>query len=131
MKKKIVLSAVAAASVVLSYAQDITYSAASIPAGLKEGAHVVTRLEENKYVVKDLDKASLSVHKIYTILDEEGKNKLLFYLNTNKTKRVDEVDIRVYDATGKQVNRFKKKDLQKQASQGGLVEDGMFHWLAI
>ena len=49
------------------------YDAASIPAELKEGAHVVTRSEEIKYVVKDLDKATLTFHTIYTILDEEAK----------------------------------------------------------
>jgi len=107
------------------------YDAASIPAELKAGAHVVTRSEEIKYVVKGLDKASLIFHSIYTVLDEEGKNRLVFYLNTDKTRRVDEVDIKVYDALGKQVSRLKKKDLHKQASQGGLVDEGMYHWLEI
>ena len=131
MTRKIFLSILAACVTVLSNAQDITYDALSIPKELKEGAHVVTRSEEIKYVVKDLDKASLIIRKVYTILDEQGSDKLFFYLNTDKTKRVDEVDIRVYDAAGKQVSRFKKKDLQKQASQGGLVDEGMYHWLKI
>jgi hypothetical protein len=129
--KKIIFSALAIVWTAVSYAQDISYAAATIPAILKEGAHVVTRSEEIKYVVKDLDKASLTVHKVYTILDEEGKSELFFALNTDKTKRVDEVDIRIYDAFGRQINKFKKKDLLKQASQGGLVDEGVYHWISI
>jgi hypothetical protein len=128
MNRKLYLSVFSLCTCILVQGQ---YDAASIPAELKEGAHVVTRLEEIKYVVKDLDKASLSVRKIYTVLDEQGRNRLFFYLYTDRIKKVDEVDIKVYDALGRQVNKFKKKDLQKQGSQGGLVEDGVYHWLQI
>ena len=126
--KKTYLFFLSLCACVLTHAQ---YDAASIPEELKEGAHVVTRLEEIKYLVKDLDQASLTVHTVYTILDEQGRNKLFFTLYTNRWRRIDEVDLKVYDANGRQVNKFKKKDLQKEASQGGLVDDGMYHYLEI
>ncbi|MBL7699159.1 MAG: DUF3857 domain-containing protein [Chitinophagaceae bacterium] len=118
-------------SILGSFAAFPQYDAASIPAALKEGASVIKRSETAIFEVKDVDHARYSIHRIYTILNEEGRRKLFFHLHTNKMVKIDEVDLRVYDESGRQVNRFKKKDLQKEASQGGLVEDGMHHWLNI
>ena len=131
MNKKIFLSVLSVSVMLLTYAQSSYYDASTIPAALKENAHVVTRFENIRYDVKDLDKASLSVHKIYTILDDQGRNKLFFYLYTNRMRKIDEVDLKVYDSGGRQLNKLKKKDLMKEASQGGLVDDGMYHWLVI
>lgn len=131
MNKKVYFFLLSICSGMLAYAQPTYYDASTIPVALKENAHVVTRFEDIRYQVKDLDKASLSVHKIFTILDDQGRNNLFFYLYTNRMRKIDEVDLKVYDAGGKQVNKLKKKDLMKEASQGGLVDDGMYHWLEI
>ena len=124
--KKIFLSVFAVVLVALSNAQDISYSAATIPAALKEGAHVIKRYENIVFTVKDVDAASYSVHQVYTVLDEGGASILRFRKYSSSRQSINDVDIRVYDATGKQINRYKKKDLFKVASQDGfsLIVDG-------
>ncbi len=107
------------------------YSASSIPDSLKEDAAVVKRLEEVTFHVKDVDNATLNMHKVFTVMNEKGRSKLFFYLTTSKALKIDEVDIRVYDADGIPIAKYKKRDLSKQAYQGGLVVDGMYHWLTI
>lgn len=128
MERQLYLSIFSLCGTFASFAQ---YEAASIPDALKEGVHVVKRSEEIVFKVKDLDAASISIHEVYTILDEEGSEKLFFQIYTDKQRRIDEVDIRYYDAYGKQMGRYKKKDLKKQAYQSGLVSDGMIHYLSI
>jgi hypothetical protein len=107
------------------------YDASTIPASLKEGAHVVKRFEEIVFKVKDIDAASYTVHQVFTVLDEDGRGVLTFHEYTNKLRSIDDVEIRVYDASGKNINKFRKKDLNKFAAQDGLVTDGMFHYLEI
>jgi transglutaminase-like putative cysteine protease len=114
-----------------SHAQNISYSAATIPAALKEGAHVIKRYEDITFTVKDIDAASYAVHQVYTVLDEEGRSALLFRELTFKLRTIDDVDIKVYDASGKQINKYKKKDLNRFAPQDGLITDGMIHFLQI
>ena len=129
--KKIFLSAFGMVSAALSHGQDISYSAATIPAALKENAHVIKRFEDIIFTVKDIDAASYAVHQVYTVLDEEGASTLRFREYTHKQRTIDDVDIKVYDATGRLINKYKKKDLNKFASQDGLVSDGMLHYIDI
>jgi hypothetical protein len=129
--KRILLSVFAVVSAALSNAQDISYAAATIPEALKQGAHVVKRYQEITFTVKDIDAASYAVHEVYTVLDEEGSSTLRFREYTHKQRTIDDVDIKVYDAAGKLINKYKKKDLNKFASQDGLVSDGMHHYLDI
>ena len=99
MKRRIVLSLAIIASGMFSHAQNISYSAATIPAALKEGAHVIKRYEDITFTVKDIDAASYAVHQVYTVLDEEGRSALLFRELTFKLRTIDHVDIKVYDAS--------------------------------
>jgi hypothetical protein len=129
MKKSLSLFAILAS--LGGVAQPSSYDAATIPAALKEGAHVVKRYENITFNVKDVDQATYSIHQVLTVLDDEGKEALNFHETTSKLRSIDDVEIKVYDASGRQINKFKKKDLNKLASQGGLVEDGMHHFLEI
>jgi hypothetical protein len=123
MKKFIVMLA---SLVMCLYAQsqDIKYDAASIPEPLKKGAHVVKRYERIFFEVTDLDRAMLKTHQVYTVLDGEGKDYLAFREHTNKFSSLEDVEIRVFDANGKQVNKYKKKDLGMNAYGDGLIDDG-------
>lgn len=133
MSKNILLSLFAVGYVALGYSQDISYAATTIPAALKEGAHVIKRYEDITFTVKDIDAATYAVHQVYTVLDEEGSSTLQFREYTHKQRRIDDVDIRVYDGSGKQINKYRKKDIGKVASQDGfsLIVDGNVHYLNI
>jgi hypothetical protein len=131
MKKKLYLVCFTVCLTFIAHAQAISYDAASIPVALKVGAHVIKRFEQISFEVSDIDRAKYTVHQVYTILDSEGDHALSFHEYTNKLVSLDDVDIKLFDAGGTQIQKYKKKDLFKQASQDGLVVDGMHHFLEI
>lgn len=105
-------------------AQNISYDTATIPATVKKGANVVKRYEEQVFTIADVDKASLAVHQIITVMNIKGKSELDFHQYTTKFISLDDAEIKVYDVNGKQISRYKKKDMNTVATGEGLIEDG-------
>ena len=105
-------------------AQSWAYSLASIPETIKNKASVITHLENFDLEVEDLDKMTYSVHKIFTVLNEDGKRSLGFAEYNSKYYSLNDVEIKVYDANGKQTGKYKKKDMRTEAIGEGLIEDG-------
>lgn len=105
-------------------AQSGLYTLASVPEALKAKATVVTYLEDITYEIESLDKTTYSVHKIFTVINEEGKDALLFNEYSSKYVSLEDAEIKVYDGNGKQTARYKKKDMTTVATGEGLIEDG-------
>ncbi|HSU27066.1 MAG TPA: DUF3857 domain-containing protein [Chitinophagaceae bacterium] len=95
-----------------------------IPAGLTKNASTVIRYEENIFDVKNISEATLKVHQYITILNENGSDDRVFQQYTNKFITLGDVDIRVYDSSGKQVEKYRKKDMTSVGSMDGLVDEG-------
>jgi transglutaminase-like putative cysteine protease len=108
----------------LANAQTISYSASTIPEMQKKNADVVKRYENSTFTVYDPEKAVLKVHEVLTVLNEEGSHELIFKQFTSKLISLEDADITVYDAAGKKVNHYKKKQMQTVATGDGLIEDG-------
>ena len=89
-----------------------------------KNASVIKREENIVLEISDIDRYSYTVHKVLTVFNENGKGALTFAQDTYKYLSLDEADIKVYDANGKQTNHFKKKDMITVASGDGLIEDG-------
>jgi transglutaminase-like putative cysteine protease len=121
------LSAFAAAGV---QAQP-SYDTASIPNELKTNAHVIKRYENIRFDVKDVDRAVYSVHRVYTIMDEQGAHKMFFAEYTTRYRKIEEFEIKGYDANGKVVERFKKRDLTRQAILDGLATEGSYYYIRL
>lgn len=105
-------------------AQSWVYNLATVPEAIKHKASVITHLENIDLEVEDLDKVTLNVHKIFTVMNEEGKQALLFNEYTSKYYSLDDAEIKVYDANGKQTAKYKKRDMTTVANGEGLIEDG-------
>lgn len=108
-----------------------TYNFASIPEDLKKNAAVVTLLDNTTIEVEDVDKATVKMQKVFTVLNEEGKDALMFNQYCNKYVSLDDAEIKVYDKNGKQTARYKKKDLASVAIGEGLIEDGYMSYYRI
>lgn len=121
------------AFVVCQYAaaQSWAYSLATIPDAIKNKASVITHLENIDLTVEAIDKVTLSTHKIFTVMNEDGKRALIFNEYTSKYFSLDDVEIKVYDANGKQTAKYKKKDLSIVANGEGLIEDGYINYYRI
>jgi hypothetical protein len=107
-----------------AHAQKVDFNLSAVPETLKAKANVITLFEQINLEVESLDKASIQVQKIFTVLNEEGKGALLFNEYSSKTALLDEAEIKVYDQNGKQVQRYKKKDMVTVAVGEGLIEEG-------
>jgi Domain of Unknown Function with PDB structure (DUF3857)/Transglutaminase-like superfamily len=94
-----------------SEAQNISYDTTGIAPGVKKDANVVVRSENIEFEVSDIDQSKLHVHRVETVLNERGKNALLFEAETDRFTKLDDIEIKVYDATGKQINKYKQRDL--------------------
>jgi hypothetical protein len=109
---------------IFTNAQTGAFNLAFVPDSLKNKATVVTHLDNSELEIESLEKATLKVRKIFTVLNEEAKEALLFRQYTNKAVVLEEAEIKVYDKNGKQTGRYKKKDMSTMAVGDGFIEDG-------
>ena len=84
---------------------------AGIAPAVRRDANVVVRNENIEFDVSDIDQSKLHVHRVETVLNEKGKKALSFEAETDKFTKLDDIEIRVYDATGKQINKYKQHDI--------------------
>ena len=126
MKKFFIPFVFSVCSCVAGYGQVSSekYIAFTIPDSLLKGADAVMREDYMKFKVKDIDNAVLEVHSIVTILNESASEYLSFAETSDKFSHLDDAEIKVYNALGKKLNTYSKKEMQNFAYGDGLVEDG-------
>jgi hypothetical protein len=112
-------------------AQAGIYSLLTVPDSIKKNASVITHYEKIDFEVEDINNSSYKEHKIFSVLNEDGKRALFLNYSTNKYVSLNDVEIRVFDAVGKQTGKYKKKDFSSQATGEGLIEDGYANYLYI
>lgn len=110
-------------------AQD--YAIARIPESLKKNVHAVVREENTFFDIRSVDKATLRVHRVVSVLDETAERELFFMQSTDQFHSLDEVSIRVFDAVGKQLRSYERSDLSKLANPFELVPDGKVYYINV
>ncbi len=103
------------------------FDVSTVPEAVKKNASVIKRLENILFEVSDINSASHDVHQVYTVMSEAGKDVLNFQVSTDKFHQLGDVEIRVFDGSGKLINKYKKKDLTTVAFSDGLVDDAKYH----
>lgn len=116
---------------VLSNGQAVSYDLSFLPDSVKKDASVITQYDLQRLVVEDLEKATYSRKHIYSVVNEEGRRSLLVALYSTKYINLDEMDLKVFDKTGKQTARFKKKDMMMQATGEGLIDEGAYYYVDV
>ncbi len=99
-----------------------------IPEALKKNAHAVKREERIELDIISESKLQYKVHQVITILDEAGSDELVFVQYTDKFISLEEVKIEIFDATGKLLNYYGKKELLSHQAGEGLVPDGKIYY---
>ncbi len=110
-----------------SYGQVDIASLPKIPEEIKKGAGVIKRQEDIVFEVTQIDRAKFTAHQVYTVLNEEGSSALQFFEFTDKSVLLDDVEIKLYDAAGKLINKVKKKDIYKVADRSGIATDNVYY----
>jgi hypothetical protein len=107
------------------------YRADKIVDSLLNNANAVRRFESAEIEVLDADKAVIRFHEVVTVLNAKSSDELSFTAFTDKFRLLEDVEIRLFDAEGRQIERHAKKDLTSTATGSGLVEDGFAHYITV
>jgi len=100
------------------------YSLNIVPETVKKNADVIVRYENIDVDIQGVEKFTMKVDKIFTVLNENAKKELLFEQYTSKNVSIEDAEIKVFDDNGKQTAKYKKKDMGTTAIGEGLIEDG-------
>jgi len=129
--KKLSLSFIFSCIAMALFAQTGVYDLTTVPDAVKKNANMITRKEAIQFEVKDIDRAYLTVDKIFTVLNENGKDVLDFHEFTNKYIDLTDAEIRVLDAAGKTVSKFKKSEMTTVANGDGLIDEGKVTFFSV
>lgn len=117
--------------IVTGFGQVDVLNSATIPQALKESAHSIKREEKINFEVNDIDAAKLTVHQVFTVLDPQGEDVLEFYKFSSSFVKLSDAEIKVYDANGKFINKYKLKEMRAEAVGEGLVDDGKVYYFRV
>lgn len=113
------------------YCQPNVYDAATLSDSLVKNANSIKREEIINFEVKDIDLATLSVHQVYTVLNGEASDILFFQKGSDEFTKLEDAEIKVFDAYGKEVNHYKMKEMKSIATGDGLVVDGKVYYFHV
>ena len=129
--KKLMLAVILYMLVPESYCQTNIYDASTLPDSLLKNAHSVKREETITFEVKDISLARLSVHQVFTVLDAEAEDVLFFIKESDEFAKLEDAEIKVFDAHGNPVNKYKMKEMRSVGTGDGLVVDGLLYYFRV
>jgi uncharacterized protein DUF3857/transglutaminase superfamily protein len=108
-----------------SFLRAQTYNVSLIPDSLKKDARAVLRDEEIVLEIKSPGKAVIKERHAYTILNEKGDNLGGYASFYNKFISINSISGILYDMTGKELKKVKKKDMEDRSGVGeyNLIDD--------
>ncbi|RKD87792.1 DUF3857 domain-containing protein [Mangrovibacterium diazotrophicum] len=94
------------------------FSADLIPDSLKENAWAVIRQSETTFKRSTLNKYSMTVHKVITILNPKGERFSGIYVGYDQDSEISELKGYLYDAKGTAIGSIRKNDFSDVAATG-------------
>ncbi len=97
------------------------FPTSAIPDALKNNANVVVRLDETEWEIKSAGEATKRHHIVYTVLNERGDHYATYFGYYNKKSLlINNINAYLYDAGGKEIRHYKKKDMDDLPYQDGV-----------
>jgi len=93
-------------------AQDIDYSASTLPEKLKENAGSVIRYRKVDYHVHSFNEATMTEHKVVTILNDDHNQENQMVLLYDDNTKVTNFKATLYDASGEKIRSAKKSEIE-------------------
>lgn len=100
------------------FSQDNLYSALTIPKELKENANATIRRHDIIIELHSYASMTVKSKRIITIFNKNGLNHLNPYVAYDPSIKVKLVSAKVYNAFGKEIKKFKKKDFKDYSNSG-------------
>ncbi|KAB7529362.1 DUF3857 domain-containing protein [Flagellimonas olearia] len=104
-------------SVHFSFSQNYSYH--TIPAELMENADAVARLDEIDIRIEAMDKMTYTEKKVVTVLNKSGDAFARTRAFYDKEKKIKKIEAVVYDASGNEIQRIKRRDFNDIAAVDG------------
>src|SRR5690606_2444127 len=113
-----------------SFSQEY-YNSLLIPKELKENANAVVRLDETFIEIKSINQLLIKKKYIITVLNKEGNKNILDWVYYDNSIKINQSQATVYDAVGKEIKKFKKKDFINQSAvdQMSLYSDAKISYI--
>ena len=93
------------------------YIKETIPDSLTKGADAVCRLDETEVEIKSPGKIIVRERHMYTILNDKAEDLAEYVTSYDKLSTINYVNGTLYNANGKEVRHFKKKDMSDYANE--------------
>ncbi|TDD76270.1 DUF3857 domain-containing protein [Flavobacterium caseinilyticum] len=115
----------------LIFAQKTEYNSLSISDSLKENANAVIRLNQIEILISSQRNMNVITKRVVTVLNEKGLDAIDAVENYDKRTTIRNIETTVYDAFGKEIKKFKRKDFKDQSAVGGstLFSDNRYLYL--
>ncbi len=102
--------------------QDKFYTSLTIPDNLVEHANAVVRLNETKIIIESQQKMRIMTKRIITVLNKSGNKNINAFAGYDKYNKIKKIEAIIYDASGKEIKKIKKKDfIDHSAVDGGTL----------
>lgn len=93
-----------------SYAQDeYLFNTSTISGDLKTNANAVVRLNDINVIIDSQDKINFSLKRIITVFNEVGNQFVSAYASYDKSRKVKQIQARIFDEQGKQIKKIQKR----------------------
>lgn len=119
MKKWFLFAYFSVAALVCVAQDKPQYAVALIPDSLKKDVHSIIREQKEVLEIKKPGRGRQEVKRVVTVLNDKGDRELVFVEYPDQFRKIDDVEINVYDEKGNYIRKYKRKDLEKVSTDDG------------
>jgi len=101
------------------YSQKTDFAVSNISKEILENANGVTRVDEMVVNVKSKNEITYTLRIAVTVLNKSGNNFVQDAIGFDKTKKINKAEVSIYDASGKEIKKYKKKDFREKSAADG------------
>ena len=100
-------------------APDLKYPVSEIPAALKENAHAVLRVQDERVAIKNTSRLVHTVHRVVTVLDNAGADFGRHAVGYDRLRTLSYLRGAVYDGAGHLLHTLRASDIKDQGASDG------------
>ena len=100
-------------------AQEYSYPIFTIPKDLQENANACLRLDEVSVNVSSRKSVTIKKHRVLTVFNKLGDQHQENYEYYDNVSKIKSIEVRILDAVGKEIKKFKKKDFSDTSVADG------------
>ncbi len=97
---------------IISTAQELNYNALLLKKELTENANAVVRLDQVEIELLSQQKMTVKTKQVITVLNRLGDRHARTGMGFDSDKKIKDIQVRVYDTMGNEIEKIKKKDFK-------------------